>query len=130
MPKTLGEHLRKRRHELGLHQKDVAKQLGVAHETYANREKGHTRPYTPSWGRVIAFLGYDPSPAARTFGERIAAKRRELGLTQAKLAALLGWDEATLFRYERGRWMPKGKRLQQLEKFLESGPLGQDFMRP
>lgn len=50
-------HLKKRRYELGLRQYDVARQLGIALETYANWEKGHTRPYTPSWGRLIAFLG-------------------------------------------------------------------------
>src|SRR3990167_3741304 len=40
-PKTLGEHIKRRRLELGLEQKDVAKQLGVTTDTVLNWEKGY-----------------------------------------------------------------------------------------
>ena len=129
-PQTLGEHLKKRRHELGLLQRETAKRLRISHETYINWEKDRTRPYTPSWGRLIVFLGYDPSPAPRTLGESIAAKRREFGLTRKKLAALLGWDEGTVLRYERAEWQPNGERLQQLKVFLRSEPVDPSITRP
>jgi len=129
-PQTLGEHLKKRRHELRLLQRETAKRLRISHETYINWEKDRTRPYTPSWGRLIVFLGYDPSPAPRTLGKSIAAKRREFGLTRKKLAALLGWDEGTVLRYERAEWQPNGERLQQLKVFLRSEPVDPSITRP
>jgi DNA-binding XRE family transcriptional regulator len=107
-PVTLGEHLKKRRVELGLFQRQAAAQLGIDHFTYITWEIGKRRPYTHSFARIIAFLGFDPSPAPITLGQRIKAKRRELGMTQWKLAEHFGWDEATVFRYERDEWVPKG----------------------
>jgi transcriptional regulator with XRE-family HTH domain len=117
-PKTLGEHLKKRRHELGLIQKDVAARLGICHETYIHWEKDQTTPYTASYGPLIAFLGYDPSPAPQSLGERILARRRELGLTGKQLAHILGWDERTVLKYECNEWVPKGEKLEQLNAFL------------
>lgn len=40
VPKTLGEHLRKRRIQLGLLQRDVAKNVGVALSTFMTWERG------------------------------------------------------------------------------------------
>jgi DNA-binding XRE family transcriptional regulator len=40
-PRTLGEHLKKRRCELGLRQKDAAQLLGVNEFTYLGWEKDH-----------------------------------------------------------------------------------------
>ena len=39
-PKTLGEHLKKRRKELGLLQLEAAARMGIGTDTYANWEKG------------------------------------------------------------------------------------------
>lgn len=58
---------------------------------------------------VVAFLGYDPAPAAQTLAERLQAKRRELGVTLSEVARHLGWDDGTLTRYLNGTWrMPPG----------------------
>lgn len=43
-PQTLGEHLKKRRRDLGLLQREAAAALGIAIETYINWEKDRTRP--------------------------------------------------------------------------------------
>jgi DNA-binding XRE family transcriptional regulator len=114
----LGEHLKKRRMELGLFQRQAAVQLGICQFTYIGWETGKKKPFTHSYARIVGFLGYDPMPVPATLGERIKAKRRELGMTQKQLADLFGWDEATVFRYERNEWVPKGQRLQRLEAFL------------
>jgi DNA-binding XRE family transcriptional regulator len=71
--------------EQGLFQRQAAEQLGIDHFTYITWETGKSTPYTHSFARIIAFLGYDPSPAPSTLGQRIKAKRRELGMTQCKL---------------------------------------------
>lgn len=51
---------------------------------------------------IIKFLGYDPFPEPQTLGERLAAKRRMLGLSRKELAKRLGVDEETLARLETG----------------------------
>ena len=49
-PQTLGEHLKKRRRQLGLLQRETAAQMGVLTETYANWEKDKTKPVDPNSG--------------------------------------------------------------------------------
>ncbi|MBN1957555.1 MAG: helix-turn-helix domain-containing protein [Desulfuromonadales bacterium] len=59
-PITLGDHLRRRRFELGLYQKDVAKQIGVTTSTIWNWEHGRTidKRFVPL---IENFLGYRPA---------------------------------------------------------------------
>jgi len=94
--------------------------MGVSTETYWGWEVDRIRPYAASWAPIIEFLGYDPSPVAETLGERLKAKRRRLGWSQAKIAVHLGWDETTVRRYENGDRRPTGRLLEQLENFLAS----------
>jgi DNA-binding XRE family transcriptional regulator len=61
-PKTLGEHIRKRRLQLKLTQKEAAKRLKVNAWTMLNWENGDTQPLPKSVPRIILFLGYDPIP--------------------------------------------------------------------
>ena len=101
-PKTLGEHLKKRRRELGLLQREAAKCMGIHTETYLNWEQDKAKPVAAQFRPVVTFLGYDPMPEARTLGERLEAKRRGLGVTFDQIAGYLGWDPATLTRYVNG----------------------------
>ncbi|MFQ6616496.1 MAG: helix-turn-helix transcriptional regulator [Fidelibacterota bacterium] len=54
--KTLGDRLRKRRLDLGLLQKDVAKRLRVSEETVVNWELNRTKPQVRLRGKLINFL--------------------------------------------------------------------------
>lgn len=117
-PRSLGEHLKKRRHELGLFQKDVARLLGVNQWTLILWETDQARPFPRTYARIVGFLGYDPSPAPRTLGEWIRARRRELGMTTRQLAARVGWDEGTVRRYELDAWVPTSARRAALEEVL------------
>ena len=117
-PETLGEHLRKRRIELALLQKDVASGLQVNAWTYLGWEHDRRRPPIRFWPRIIGFLGYDPFPEPQTVGERIWATRRKLGLSQEEAARLIGVDEGTLRRYERGEGRPTSAILSALETFI------------
>jgi transcriptional regulator with XRE-family HTH domain len=103
----LGEHLRKRRIEQGLIQKEVAKQLGVNTWTYILWEQDRSTPTIRYYPSIFAFLGYDPFPAPRTLSEQIATKRRSLGLSFREVADLLGVDEGTVSRWESGEWKPR-----------------------
>ena len=58
--RTLGDHLRKRRLELGLYQKEVAARLGVNEATVGNWEACSCAPSKRMRIRILGFLGYDP----------------------------------------------------------------------
>ena len=58
--KTLGDHIRRRRLDLGLLQRDVGNIIGVAQGTVMVWE-GNRRPIAPRLvPDVLAFLGYEP----------------------------------------------------------------------
>ncbi|NKB89677.1 MAG: helix-turn-helix domain-containing protein [Acidobacteria bacterium] len=98
----VGEHLRKRRTELGLRQKDVAQEMEISAWTLVNWESGETTPRVRYGPRIIDFLGFDPLPDPANFGQEVWKLRWTRGLTQRQLAALLGVDESTVRDWERG----------------------------
>ena len=103
-PQTLGEHIKRRRLQLGLYQKDVAAVIGVSTETVFNWEKGLNNPEIQYMPSIITFIGYDPEPPKPTnIAEYIKAKRRELGWTQERLAYHLGVDPCTITDWEAGK---------------------------
>jgi len=63
-PKTLGEHVRRRRLELRLSQRQAAHRLRVNPWTVLNWEKGHTEPPIEAVPAIVRFLGYDPFPGS------------------------------------------------------------------
>ncbi len=73
IPQTLGEHLKKRRKELGLLQREVAMQMGISRKTCTNWEKDKTAPSAADFRLVVAFLGYDPMSKPETLGGRLEA---------------------------------------------------------
>ena len=101
-PRSLGQHVRKRRLGLKLTQKNLAKQLGVSPWTVRNWEKGHTEPPIASMPALLRFLGYDPSPEPRTLSERLLAKRRTMGWSIREAARKLGVDPGTWSDWEQG----------------------------
>jgi transcriptional regulator with XRE-family HTH domain len=103
VPQTLGEHVRKRRLELGLTQRQAAEPLGVNPWTVLNWEKGHTEPPIESIPAILQFLGYDPFPKSKSIPERLLAKRRAMGWSIKEAARQLGVDEGTWGAWERGR---------------------------
>ena len=117
---TLGEHLRKRRLDLKLLQKEVANKLGVSDISIKDWENNHVSPSLYSVPKIIKFLGYIPdSLQTGTFGEKIVTSRKLLGLTQKKLAHRLGIDPSTLGRWERDKSKPSRKLLKKLKCSFE-----------
>ena len=117
---TLGDHIRRKRFELELLQKDVARQIGVDEATIWNWENNATIPEIRFVPRIIEFLGYDPLPPVENLAERLKAYRMRMGLSRKKLAEHLGIDPGTLGRWESRRGHPSRKLHQLLAEALNS----------
>ena len=75
-PKTIGEMIRKRRIDLGLRQKDVAKRIGCTVSTVTNWEQSHTAfPQINHMARAVRFLGFNPLPNGDTVAKRLVNHR-------------------------------------------------------
>ena len=99
-PQTLGQHLRKRRLDLDLLQRQVADILGVTENTVHIWETQTHSAGLACWPAILEFLGYDPRPPGRTIGEKLKLHREALGLSAAALAHRWGVDPATVTKYE------------------------------
>ena len=55
-PKTIGEKLKKKRMDMGLFQKDVAKLIGVSTDTVTYWEKGRVEPSKRNMLKIKQFL--------------------------------------------------------------------------
>lgn len=75
----------------------------------------------------IALRGKKPKPdgypvAPKTLGGHLKKRRMDLGLTQRKVASLLGADEASVWNWENGRSEPELKWLPAILGFFGSDP--------
>jgi len=114
-PKSIGEMIRKRRLDLRLMQKDVAKIVGCDKATVWNWERGCSEPRINYMGGVVKFLGYNPFERCDTMAQRLVNHRKEFGISQRNFAKQLGVDQGTLARWERGEREPKGKYLKLIQ---------------
>lgn len=97
---TLGDHLLKRRLDLGHNRKYAASLIGVDPESLKNWEGAKTEPAVEFYPRLISYLGYNPLPKGASRGSRIRAARVSRGLSRKGLADLVGIDEGTVKRME------------------------------
>jgi transcriptional regulator with XRE-family HTH domain len=118
--RTLGDHLRKRRLDLGPHQKQLGRQLGVDPETIHNWELGRTAPALCWMPRIISFLGYDPRPQPKIVGKALKRHRMGEGMSQRDLADVLEVDPSTLAKWEREERVPTGTCLERVERLLNA----------
>lgn len=102
LPISVGDHVRKRRLELGLLQKEAALQLEVNPWTVLNWEKGRTEPPVAAMPAIFRFLGYDPFPEPRTLPERLLAERRKMGWSIKVAAEFVAVDPGTWRQWECG----------------------------
>jgi transcriptional regulator with XRE-family HTH domain len=113
---TLGDHIRKKRLDLGLFQKDVAAAIGVDNGTITNWEKWRSEPELRFIPKIIEFLGYRPDGTKPvSLGETIRHYRQMRGISQKELARELGIDPSTLAKYE----VDKNKRCTALGGLLK-----------
>jgi len=107
-PKTIGNHLLKRRYDLKSSQSQVAKIIGVTTDTITYWENERSVPQIGYAGRIIKFLGYNPYQIdIKTFGDQLKNCRYLNGLTQKELAILLNVDPSTIGAWEKNLSEPK-----------------------
>lgn len=120
--KSLGDHLRKRRLDLHLLQREVAAKIGVDKATIFNWENSNTTPSLSSTPKVIAFLGYNPDASKeKTLGAEIKKARRIRGWSQKKLARFLRVDPSTLGQWERGEAQPMKRSCKIIHRLKQCG---------
>lgn len=116
--KTLGDHIRKKRLDLGLFQRDVADQIGVSEATIYNWERNTNSPQVHDIPAVIRFLGYNPLPSSSSFPEQLRYKRRLLGLSQTGMAKRVGVDPTTFRKWDQGRARPTRRSVEIIQKLI------------
>ncbi len=119
---TIGDHIRKRRLDLKLFQREVAEIMSVDEMSVVGWELNHYQPLVRHLPKIIDFLGYVPEDLfpANSLGHEIKRYRLLHGLTRRQLARRLHIDEGTLGKLE----IDKGKRLSETLKRIS------DFLTP
>jgi transcriptional regulator with XRE-family HTH domain len=115
----IGDHIRRRRLDLGLTQREAAKQMGVKFGALKLWERGRFDPTVSSLPRVAEFLGYEPKPKPSSFAQRLSWHRQVRGLSQAAMARQLGVNPRTLSRWESGEREPAGELRATVEVALQ-----------
>jgi len=113
---TIGDHIRKRRLDLNLLQRDAAERIGVTTSCVWNWENDASSPDWRHWKSIIEFLGYDPVPRAVALPAQLILSRQRMNLSQKEMARRIGIDPTTLARWEQGKRTPSGVYLSMLEK--------------
>lgn len=101
-PKELisyGDHIKKKRLDLNLLQREVAVIMNVSEDTITGWENGRCIPKTNYIPRIISFLEYSPI----SYGNDLKQYRKERGLTILEMAKILKMDTRTIAKIEVGK---------------------------
>ena len=115
---TLGDHLLKRRLDLGYTRKFAASQIGVDPASLKHWEGGKTDPAVGFYPRLITYLGYNPLPDGHSRGGRIRRERMSRGMSRKALADTATVDEATIKRMEEDVKGMAGRAIRAVCRFL------------
>ncbi len=118
-PITVGDHIRKRRMDLGLLQSDVAEIIGVTESSVWNWEHG-TEPGLQYNPKIIEFLGYIPFDCPDDTVGRLAWYKRAMGMNLDQLGEIMGRDPEQLSDWLSRRHNPFSMNRDKIELFLES----------
>lgn len=118
-PVTIGDHIRKRRMDLGLLQREVAEIIGVTESSVWNWEHG-VEPELQYNPRIIKFLGYIPFDCPDDTVGRLAWYKRAMGMNLDHLGEAMGRDPEQLSDWLSGRHNPFRKNREKIELFLEN----------
>jgi DNA-binding XRE family transcriptional regulator len=121
-PVSLGDNIRKKRMELRLLQKDVAKICGVTEDCITNWEKNRSLPQIQFYPNIIKFLGYLPLEFdLTTLPGKLKAYRHMKGFSQKRLGKILKVDGATVCSWEQAESQPHKETLMKIDAILSDG---------
>ncbi len=119
--RTISDHLRKRRLDLELTQKEAAKTLRVTEDCYNLWECSKVFPQVQHMPKIFAFLEYLPiSIDKSTINGRIKYYRNIKGLSLKKMGKLLNVNATTVGAWENGNSIPHLENSIQLEALLST----------
>jgi transcriptional regulator with XRE-family HTH domain len=116
-PRTIGEHIRKKRMDLGLFQREVAKIIVVTESSIWNWEHG-VEPELRYIPQIVDFLGYVPFDCPDDTVGCLAWYKRVHGMSYERLGAVMGRDPEQLMDWLSGRVKPSQKNLDLIVHFL------------
>lgn len=111
--KKIGDHIKKKRLDLGLYIKDAAKLIGASENTVNDWELRDRAIRAKAFPKIIAFLGYIPFEVGGSPAEQLLAYRRIRGLTHQELAEEWKIERGCLERWEKGM-MPRKLKYREL----------------
>ncbi len=101
--KHLGDHIRARRINLRLLQREVAARIGVTKEAIHNWVRGHAEAEVRYYPALVEFLGCNPLPEPKTQGQAVSRGRMNRGWSIDQLSREAGVDQVTVSRLELDR---------------------------
>jgi DNA-binding XRE family transcriptional regulator len=113
--KTLGDHLRARRLDLGLIQKQVAEQIGVDEASVYNWESNRVEPAVRLIPHIHIFLGYCPYIPGLPISGKLKVWRQSMGLSQDGMAKAIDVDKSTWRKWEAGQRLPASKYIERIK---------------
>jgi transcriptional regulator with XRE-family HTH domain len=116
--KTLGDHLRKKRLDLKLLQRDIAQRLGVDETTIYNWEKNRSTPSLRFIPKIINFLGYVPFKCQESPIDKLRFYKLINGLSYRRLGKLMDRDPEQLADWLSGRVRPCKRNMESIIRFL------------
>jgi DNA-binding transcriptional regulator YiaG len=115
----IGDHIKKKRLELGLTQKDVAVLLNLGEDTITYWENHRAVPMINHYPLVIKFLGYNPCEVEdNSLVSKLVQFRKIQGLSCKKLGKLLSVDASTIRSWELDKCKPQDRNLKKINKLL------------
>jgi transcriptional regulator with XRE-family HTH domain len=117
--RTWGDWIKVRRLDLKLTKRQLSLKLSVSDITIYLWEKNKIKPSLAQIPKIIEFLGSDPfDKSSENVADRIKGFRRQHGLSQKKLASLLGIDPSTVSHWEKREYRPQKRLLDKLVSFI------------
>ena len=117
--RTVGDHICKKRIDLGLSRSDLAKTLGTTQTRVWVWENYETLPKMTLYPKVIEFLGYDPLfDNSGTLKAKIKNYRRRHGLSNMKLAKRIGISYPLFLKFTNDKKIGE-KSIQMIQKFFK-----------
>jgi DNA-binding XRE family transcriptional regulator len=103
-PTTIGEHIRKRRLDLNLFQKEVAKIIGVSEDSVTYWETSRSYPQIRHIPSIVSFLGYNPFKTnSAGLADQVKKYRLMNGLSLKRMGEIIGVNETTVASWESGK---------------------------